>query len=141
MGLIQKLRNALNRGASSPESGGDDRHSLGKLGEALAASHLKRQGYTILDRNLRMGRNEIDLLAQDSDKTICFVEVKTRAKDDGIPPEAAVGPGKQAHLRHAAQIWLGQHQKADTSYRFDVVSIIMENGKAPDITLFKDAFQ
>ena len=52
--------------------------TLGVLGERLAADHLEKNGYKILDRNVRMSRNEIDIIAED-DSFIVFVEVKTRS--------------------------------------------------------------
>ena len=44
---------------------------VGRRGERIAEKHLKRLGYTILERNLRVGRNEIDLLALGGD-TLSF---------------------------------------------------------------------
>ena len=44
---------------------------VGRRGERIAEKHLKHLGYPILERNLRVGRNEIDLLALDGD-TLCF---------------------------------------------------------------------
>lgn len=55
----------------------DRRRALGRLGESLAADHLERRGFAILDRNVRIGRGEIDLIAFDG-ITLAFVEVKTR---------------------------------------------------------------
>ena len=38
------------------------RTSVGMAGESVAARFLQRRGVTILDRNVRVGRDEIDLL-------------------------------------------------------------------------------
>ena len=48
-----------------------------RSGPAAAARPLRRQGYTILERNVRLGDYEIDIIAREGD-TIAFVEVKTR---------------------------------------------------------------
>ena len=55
----------------------DPRHSLGRLGERLAAEHFERLGYTVLARNYRTRFGELDLVAAD-DYTLVFCEVKTR---------------------------------------------------------------
>ncbi|MCY3539087.1 MAG: YraN family protein [bacterium] len=49
---------------------------LGSLGEQLAADFLERRGLKILDRNVRIGRGEVDLIATDG-KSRFVVEVKT----------------------------------------------------------------
>ncbi len=107
-------------------------------GEDAAARFLKRAGYRILDRNVRLVRNEIDLIAQDGD-TIVFVEVRTRATLDDVPPEDTIGPVKQAHLRQAARHYLMRHGR-EHYYRFDVVAIIMPERGKPVITHYPDAF-
>ncbi|HID55979.1 TPA: YraN family protein, partial [Candidatus Poribacteria bacterium] len=50
---------------------------IGLLGEEIAADFLRRKGYRLLERNIRIGRGEIDLVALDGE-TLVFVEVKTR---------------------------------------------------------------
>jgi putative endonuclease len=112
---------------------------LGELGEDLAAKHLRRQGFRILERNADLGRYEIDIIAQDGD-TLVFVEVKSRRTADSVHPEDNVGHTKQQHIRSAAAWYLKQKGDPDTYVRFDVVSVhIPESGK-PTCTLIRDAF-
>lgn len=114
--------------------------SLGARGESLAARYLWLRGYKILERNLRLGKHEIDLLVRKGD-TIVFVEVKSRLRSDATTPEDSVGPIKQQHIRAAARVYLARHETSHTYYRFDVVSVLLpERGKA-QITHFPDAFR
>ena len=55
----------------------DLRHSLGRLGEELAAAHLERLGYRVIARNYRTRFGELDLVATD-DGVLVFCEVKAR---------------------------------------------------------------
>ena len=55
----------------------DPRHSLGRLGERLAAEHLERLGYRIVARNYRTRFGELDLVVTD-EEVLVFCEVKTR---------------------------------------------------------------
>jgi len=112
---------------------------LGRQGEDIAARYLKRQGYRILERNRYLGRNEIDIIAQEGD-TIAFVEVRTRSALDGVPPEDTVGPTKQRQIRRAAKRYIDQYGDESLYYRFDVVAVILPPGGAPVITLYRDAF-
>jgi Uncharacterised protein family UPF0102 len=52
----------------------DGRRRLGHLGEELAAAHLKRLGFTLLERNVRTRYGEIDLIVFDG-RTLVFAEV------------------------------------------------------------------
>jgi putative endonuclease len=113
---------------------------LGQRGEEYAANYLKRAGYAILGRNLRLGRNELDILARDGD-TVVFVEVRSRASNEPVPPEDTINPEKRRRLRAAARYYLSRHQEPDTYYRFDVVSVVIPEKGKPVITLYRDAFQ
>ncbi|MCH7992121.1 MAG: YraN family protein, partial [Gemmatimonadetes bacterium] len=53
-------------------------HELGAWGERLAGARLERRGWTILERNYRLGRREVDLIAR-KEGILAFVEVKTRS--------------------------------------------------------------
>jgi putative endonuclease len=120
--------------------GDEERGSLGQRGEEAAARFLRKQGYKILEKNLRLGRNEVDILARQGD-TLVFVEVRTRSQADAIAPEDTVGYTKQQHLRNAAQFYLAQHGDEESYYRFDVISVILPADGKPQITHYPDAFQ
>lgn len=53
---------------------------IGNTGEQLATETLTAKGYAIIDRNLRIGNVEVDILAQLNNR-IVIVEVKTRNED------------------------------------------------------------
>ena len=66
---------------------------IAKIGEELAAEYLRKKGYKIIDRNFRKGYGEVDIVAiedpNSSEKTLVFVEVKTRTSNlYGSPLEA-----------------------------------------------------
>ncbi|MBL7728247.1 MAG: YraN family protein, partial [Dinghuibacter sp.] len=56
---------------------GNNKQETGAKGERLAAMWLEANGFTIVERNWRHGRYEIDLLAH-RDGILHVVEVKTR---------------------------------------------------------------
>ncbi|MEK7357670.1 MAG: YraN family protein [Bdellovibrionota bacterium] len=112
---------------------------LGQRGEDLAARYLRRNGYTILDRNVKLGRYELDIIARDGD-TIAFVEVKTRLPSDIATPEDSITTKKRKHLTGAARIYMQRNPAPDTYYRFDVVAITIPPTGKPEIKLYKNAF-
>lgn len=113
---------------------------LGRLGENIAAKHLRRAGYRILERNARIGRYEIDIIAQNGD-TIAFVEVKTRRDDSVVSPEDTVGPWKRQHIRRAARRYIADRDDPGMYYRFDVVSVLVREQGKPEVTVYEDAFR
>jgi putative endonuclease len=116
----------------------DKRQSLGKSGEDLACEELARRGYTILARRFRSRFGEIDIVAR-SNKTIVFVEVKTRAGDDFGGSAAAVTPWKQRRIAQMAVDYLSRCELHDEPCRFDVVTIDMKDS-GPEIVVYEHAF-
>ncbi len=112
---------------------------IGQRGEDLAVRHLRKAGYRILDRNVHLGRFEIDVIAQEGD-TIAFVEVKTRVDDDIASPEENVHRRKRQHIRSAAHHYLARFQQSDRYYRYDLVSVLFPLSGKPQVTLYRDAF-
>lgn len=114
---------------------------LGERGEARAARFLKRAGYTIIDRNVEVGRDEADIIAiAPDDRTLVIVEVKTRSSDQP-PPEARLDRKKQYHLARLASRLLKSREYADRSIRFDAISIVWPEGGKPSIRHFEAAFE
>ena len=112
-------------------------NELGKHGEEIATTYLLRQGYIILDKNWRAGRNEIDLVARDKDYLV-IIEVKSRSKDVFGEPEEAVTREKQMALIRAANAYIYRNN-INMETRFDIISII-HNKNETRINHLKDAF-
>jgi putative endonuclease len=72
---------------------------VGKLGESLAAWYLEEHGITVVGRNHRTRRGEVDLLAVDGSQRVA-VEVRSRV--DGEDPVDAIDPGKRARVKALA---------------------------------------
>jgi len=112
-------------------------HETGKKGEELAASHLEKNGYQILEKNWRSGPNEIDIIAQNGD-ILVVVEVKTRRTNYFGEPEEFVTKNKQKLLVKAANNYVLKN-KIDNEVRFDIISILYK-GEQYKIYHIEDAF-
>jgi putative endonuclease len=121
--------------------------SLGQRGETYAAAYLEQLGYRLVAANftLPIGRNlrgavvnaEIDLVAYDHD-TLCFVEVKTRASDWFAPPQVNVDLRKRRQITRAARVYRRMLGIESESYRFDVVTVILNDESTPQIELLRN---
>jgi putative endonuclease len=117
----------------------DERQVLGAEGERAAEKFLRRERYTIVERNYRCASGEVDLIALDR-STIVFVEVKTRTQPGFGSPFEAVDRRKQRQIQRAAQHYLTKNRLHDRNARFDVVGVWWENGQ-PRCELVKNAFE
>lgn len=85
-------------------------HALGPAGEQLAAEHLARLGYEIVERNYSTRWGELDIVAR-LGGTLAFCEVKSRrAGGRAGGPLEAVGRDKQLRVRRMASSWLLAHR-------------------------------
>jgi putative endonuclease len=118
----------------------DRRRTLGRLGERIAEAHLRRLGFSVLERNLRTRHGEIDLIAFDG-ATLVFAEVKARrvgARQLSIradqDPLAALRPRQRARLRRLAAAWLREPRHARPTaetIRFDAIGVVVDPSGAP----------
>ena len=105
----------------------------------MAAKYLTKIGYRILQRNARLGRYEIDIIALDGDTT-AFIEVKTRESGDPVAPEENVHHDKQRRIITAARNYISKEDDTEMYYQFDIVAVIIPEKGRPEFTVFKDAF-
>lgn len=112
-------------------------HNLGHKGEDLAAEHLKKSGYKILNRNWKAGRFELDIVAENKD-FIVFIEVKTRSEEYQMHPVTAINREKQRSMIYSADAYIRRNNITKES-RFDVITII-KSGNQYVIDHIEDAF-
>lgn len=113
-----------------------DKKAIGNRGEALAAQYLVEKGYSVIAKNYRHKRAEIDLIAQKAGLLV-FVEVKARSSTGYGFPEEAVDEKKAAMIVDAADHYI--YEAAwEGLIRFDVISVILQ----PEVSIrhFEDAF-
>jgi putative endonuclease len=115
------------------------RIELGRSSEELAAEFLKKNGFKIIECNFRTELGEIDIIALEN-KTVCFVEVKSRSSlKFGSGFDALLG-SKQKQIAKAALIYLKENNLLDKKARFDVVSLTGPLG-SQKIELIRNAFE
>src|ERR1700742_1095900 len=123
--------------------GNNQENELGRAGERLAAAHLVRLGYEIVERNYRTRWGELDIVAR-AGRTLAFCEVKTRrAGGRAGGPLEAVGRKKQTQVRKMAGSWLVQRR--DRPYadviRFDAIGVTVDGvGRLVSLEHLEGAF-
>jgi len=115
-----------------------DHIELGKTGEAIAVALLESKGYRILERNWRLGREEIDIIARDGNFVV-IVEVKTRTSNNFAEPEASVTKSKQRILVRTANAYVN-YRRQYGEVRFDIITIIIPPEGETIVNHIADAF-
>ncbi|MEZ4156671.1 MAG: YraN family protein [Candidatus Paceibacterota bacterium] len=103
---------------------------LGNIGEDIAAGYLEHSGYRILFRNLRIGRDELDIVAlEKKTKLICFVEVKTIVSSTDFKPEDHFNKAKMEKFCRVSQLCAARIGGliGDAGYRLDLIAIEVIN--------------
>jgi putative endonuclease len=114
-----------------------DKIKKGKEGEDFAVDFLKKKGFTILERNYRHKRSEIDLIVR-QDNWLIFVEVKTRTSIAFGYPEEFVDY-QQKRMIFAGALEYMYVKDWQGNVRYDIVSVDL-SGDEPEIRHFEDAF-
>jgi putative endonuclease len=119
-------------------------HRRGRRGEELAASYLESHGWTVLDRNWRSGRAELDLVVR-RDDVVAFVEVKTRAGGGCGDPLEAITWAKRRDIARLAGAWLATRGRelpeAPATVRFDAVAVEIGPGGRALVRHVPDAWR
>lgn len=104
------------------------RRRAGDWGERLAACFLEGLGYEILERNLRFGPLEIDLLVRKGD-VVAIVEVRLRSDTSRGRPEESVSWRKRRYLERAWRRVAVRHPEARW-IRLDIVAVRRDGARA-----------
>ncbi len=112
--------------------------AIGKKGEDMVASFLRKKGYTVIKRNYISRFGEIDIIAQMEDM-ILFVEVKTRKENSLVKPLEAVDNKKVQRMILTAEDYLSKTEVA-LQPRFDVAEVTVKEDGGFCLNYIKNAF-
>lgn len=102
------------------------RKIIGAMGEDLATTWLKSNGFDIIERNWRCGRYETDIIAS-KDGRLHFIEVKTRRSERYGLPEQQVDRKKLNRMIDAGTAYIRMYPGWKW-IRFDIIAVqLFEN--------------
>jgi len=104
----------------------------GRHFEDLAEAFLRDHGWRVLDRNVRLMRNEIDLVVEKGG-LVAFVEVKGRRGTTFGHPLEAITWRKRRAISQAARLWIARSGIRARCYRFDAVAVRPDAAGTVDI--------
>lgn len=123
-----------------PTSGMARSHEFGQSCEDLAATTLRAAGWTILARNYRFRRAEIDIIARRAD-VVAFVEVKGRRGSGYGDPLHAITAAKRSEIERVARVWIEKNRARGVRYRFDAIAVRQDGPGEAEIEHLEDAWR
>ena len=136
-------------GPTPPDPSRTAAQLAGDAAETLVLDRLVESGWTVLARNVHVGRHELDLVAVDPGppQMLVVVEVRWRRRRDFGLAEETVDHRKRGHLRRAAYALLDGVPLPNGStvpalpLRFDLVAVEPDpTGGEPRIRHHRSAF-
>jgi putative endonuclease len=112
-------------------------NDFGIEGEAIAERYLTTKGYSILAKNYRFEKSEIDIIAK-KENILIFVEVKARTDNRYGFPEEAISDKKKEKLMEGAEAYLLENN-LQCPISFDVIAIT-KSANSMEIEHIVDAF-
>jgi len=112
---------------------------LGAWGESVASEQIARRGFVLLEKNFRCRIGEVDIVAMDN-KTLTFIEVKTRTSLDFGFPSEAINPSKKHKYHQIALSYINHKRFKDIEIRFDVIEILLSKNGSYTVNHIKNAF-
>jgi ribonuclease HII len=101
---------------------------IGMNAESVVAGYLQKNGHTILARNWRTTRCEIDIVSRRGEK-LFFTEVKYRKSDKHGGGVAAVTPKKLRQMKFAAELYMHFNGLENSDAGLAVVDVSGEPSK------------
>jgi len=96
---------------------------IGAIGETIAATYLKKQGFEILEQNVSNKFGELDLVAK-KQGTVHFFEVKAGYAGSWFNPAENFTPAKIRKVAVSAEHYALVHHIKD--YRISGVSVLID---------------
>ena len=135
--MLQQRRSRLPRGGHGRLL--TERIATGRRAEALVASRLEAQGFTIVGKNVRAGRLELDVVARRG-RLLVVCEVRALSSDRLMAPAETITRQKQARIRRAAARWLQESGTRGVDVRFDAAGVVFHADGSASVEYYENCF-
>ena len=108
----------------------------GALAESLVLRLYLDKGAIVLDRNIRCGGGELDLVFRKKNHLL-FVEVRYLKKTNFMHPIESINHKKLLNLRRACRAYYHAYNQSNLSYNLDIATVT-GNLDSPEIDIWTD---
>lgn len=114
-----------------------DRARTGRVAEDAVVETLRGRGFQIVGRNVRVGRLELDVVAE---RGRLFVVCEVRARrGDFVDPACTFDRAKQARVRRAALTYWAAHGRG-RQLRIDAAAVTFDARGTAIVRYFENVF-
>jgi len=114
------------------------RRDLARRGEDLVASLLSERGFTIVGRNVQVGRLELDVIARRG-SLVVVCEVRSRRSARPVFPAETIQGKKLARVRRATALWLRREKLGRVHARIDAAAVVFDGpGGEPRVEYYEN---
>jgi len=101
-----------------------NKYKIGMEGEDIACKYLEKEGYSIIERNYRGKKGEIDIIARDGN-VIVFIEVKSWKTIPVSEAAFSISSMKKRRIINSAEQYIFENRKQvlNSDIRFDFVFV------------------
>jgi putative endonuclease len=117
----------------------------GDFGENIACNYLIRNKYRIINRNYRIGFDEVDIIAKSPHGTLVFIEVKTIIRKlgvtDGFMPEDQMTNFKLKKITRVCEKFSIQNPSLineEKGWRIDLIAITLRSAATGTLRHYKN---
>lgn len=107
------------------------RRLLGARAELEVARYLEDRGFEVVALNLRVGPDELDVVARRGDLVV-VVEVRFRSSSSWTTAFGSILPEKRKRIQRAARrLWRARYARdpSVTRLRLDAAAVVLEDGR------------
>jgi len=114
------------------------RRDLARRGEDLVASLLSERRFTIVGRNVQVGRLELDVIARRG-SLVVVCEVRSRRSARPVFPAETIQGKKLARVRRATALWLRREKLGRVHARIDAAAVVFDGpGGEPRVEYYEN---
>lgn len=111
---------------------------LGDWGEKVAVFELEKRGFFIVETNFHCRHGEIDIIAEDAQKLLIFIEVKTRNSETFGTALEGVTDEKMERFQKTVEYYLEKNNIEERKFRIDVITLDkLKNGNWKFLHIFE----
>jgi putative endonuclease len=130
--LFSFRSNGAASGPNLPSVERETTKARGDRAESIVVLWLEQNGFVVLERNLRLGHLEIDIVAREG-RVVAVVEVRSRSRSSRTSGFSSFSSEKKLRVRRAGERLWNRRFKRDPSVdrlRYDAASVCWEDGRA-----------